>query len=69
MVIHEYSDSSLPKIVLLHPMLADARCMLRLTESMKGEYCAIIPDLSGQGEIFPARQRFLRVFPYMKTHG
>lgn len=26
MVIHEYGDSSLPKIVLLHPMLADARC-------------------------------------------
>lgn len=24
MVIHEYGDSSLPKIVLLHPMLADA---------------------------------------------
>ncbi len=47
MVIHEYSDSSLPKIVLLHPMLADARCMLRLTESMKGEYCAIIPALTG----------------------
>ncbi len=50
MVIHEYGDSSLPKIVLLHPMLADARCMLRLTESMGGTYCAIIPDLSGQGE-------------------
>ncbi len=49
MVIHEYGDSSLPKIVLLHPMLADARCMLRLTESMEGVYCAIIPDLSGQG--------------------
>ncbi len=50
MVIHEYGDNSLPKIVLLHPMLADARCMLRLTESMEGAYCAIIPDLSGQGE-------------------
>lgn len=50
MVIHEYGDSSLPKIVLLHPMLADARCMRRLTESMEGAYCAIIPDLSGQGE-------------------
>lgn len=50
MVIHEYGDNSLPKIVLLHPMLADARCMRRLTESMEGTYCAIIPDLSGQGE-------------------
>ena len=50
MVIHEYGDSSLPKIVLLHPMMADARYMLRLTESMEGKYCAIIPDLSGQGE-------------------
>ncbi len=47
MVIHEYGDSRLPKIVLLHSMLADARCMLRLTESMKGEYCAIIPALTG----------------------
>ncbi|MDO4324231.1 MAG: hypothetical protein Q4C61_17095 [Lachnospiraceae bacterium] len=116
MVIHEYGDSSLPKIVLLHPMMADARCMLRLTESMEEKYCAIIPDLSGQGEdsgeygnarqeaemlslylkkkgytelellmgrlsadrwecicwdreIFPARQRFLRVSPYMKMRG
>lgn len=49
MVLHEYGDSSLPKIVLLHPMMADAHCMLRLTESMEGKYCAIIPDLSGQG--------------------
>ncbi len=51
MVIHGYGDNSLPKIVLLHPMLADAHCMLRLTESMEGAYCAIIPDLSGQGDI------------------
>lgn len=50
MVIKEYGDSSLPKVILLHPMLADGSCMLRLTESMEGKYCFIVPDLSGQGE-------------------
>lgn len=50
MVIKEYGESSLPKVILLHPMLADGACMLRLTESMKGKYCFVVPDLSGQGE-------------------
>lgn len=73
MVIHEYGDSSLPKIVLLHPMLADARCMLRLMESMEGEYCAIIPDLSGQGEDSGEygndRQEADTLSAYLKTKG
>lgn len=50
MVIKEYGDSNLPKVVLLHPMLADGKCMLRLTKSMVGEYCFVAPDLSGHGE-------------------
>ena len=50
MVIKEYGDNSLPKIVLLHPMLADGKIMLKLTEGMSGKYCFISPDLSGQGE-------------------
>lgn len=50
MVIKEYGDSSLPKVILLHPMLADGKCMLQIAESMEGKYCFIAPDLSGQGE-------------------
>lgn len=73
MVIHEYGDNSLPKIVLLHPMLADARCMRRLTESMEGTYCAIIPDLSGQGEdtgeYGNARQEAETLLLYLKEKG
>lgn len=73
MVIHEYGDSSLPKIVLLHPMMADAHCMLRLTESMEGKYCAIIPDLSGQGEdsgeYGNARQEAETLILYLKKNG
>ena len=49
MVIKEYGDKNLPKIVLLHPMLADGACMLNLTKGMTGKYCFIAPDLSGQG--------------------
>ena len=49
MVIKEYGDKNLPKIVLLHPMLADGECMLKLTAGMTGKYCFIAPDLSGQG--------------------
>ena len=49
MVIKEYGDSELPKVVLLHPMLADGECMLNLTAGMTGKYCFIAPDLSGQG--------------------
>ena len=37
MVIKEYGDSELPKVVLLHPMLADGECMLNLTAGMTGQ--------------------------------
>lgn len=50
MIIHEYGDSSLPKVLLLHPMLADAGCMRVASDSMKGDYCFIIPDFSAHGE-------------------
>ena len=39
MVIKEYGDNSLPKIVLLHPMLADGKIMLKLTEEMSKKSC------------------------------
>ncbi|MGL6197462.1 MAG: alpha/beta hydrolase [Lachnospiraceae bacterium] len=50
MIIKEYGDSNLPKVVLLHPMLANGKSMLRLTKSMEGKYCFVAPDLSGHGE-------------------
>ncbi len=50
MVIHEYGSSLLPRVLLLHPMLADAGCMRVASDSMKGDYCFIIPDFSAHGE-------------------
>lgn len=49
MVIKEYGDKSLPKIVLLQAMLLDGKTMLKLVEGMSKKYCFIAPDLSGQG--------------------
>lgn len=47
--------------------------MLRLTESMEGKYCAIIPDLSGQGEdsgeYGNARQEAETLILYLKKKG
>lgn len=50
MIIKEYGNSSLPKVVLLHPMLASGQSMLKIAETMEGHYCFIAPDFSGQGE-------------------
>lgn len=49
MIIKEYGDPRLPKVLLLHPMLADGATMLGAVASMQGRYCFIAPDLSGQG--------------------
>lgn len=49
MIINEYNDTSLPKVVLLHGMGMDGRTMRLVTEGMSREYCLIIPDLTGQG--------------------
>ncbi|MBO5283068.1 MAG: alpha/beta hydrolase [Lachnospiraceae bacterium] len=38
-----------PKILALHPMLADGQSMVRLAGSLQEEYCILAPDLSGQG--------------------
>lgn len=48
MIIKEYGNRELPKIILLHPMLADGENMLRVTGGLEGRYCLIAPDLSGQ---------------------
>ena len=39
MVIKEYGDSELPKIVLLYPMLLDGKTLLKLVEEMSKKYC------------------------------
>ena len=73
MVIKEYGDKNLPKIVLLHPMLADGECMLKLTDGMTGKYCFITPDLSGQGsdegEFESAEKEAHTLTKYLKNNG
>ena len=73
MVIKEYGDSELPKVVLLHPMLADGECMLNLTAGMTGKYCFIAPDLSGQGSDdgeFESPEKEARTLTeYLKNNG
>lgn len=49
MIIQQFGDLNLPKILLLHPMLADGKSMLRLVEPLKDQYCFIAPDFTGQG--------------------
>lgn len=70
MIIKEYGDNSLPKIILLHPMLADGRNMLRLTGGLEGKYCFIAPDLSGQGadkgEFVSAKEEAKTLTAYLK---
>ena len=73
MVIKAYGDKNLPKIVLLHPMLADGECMLHLTAGMTGRYCFIAPDLSGQGSDegeFENPEKEARILTeYLKNNG
>ena len=73
MVIKAYGDKNLPKIVLLHPMLADGECMLHLTAGMTGRYCFIAPDLSGQGNDegeFENPEKEARILTkYLKNNG
>ena len=73
MVIKAYGDKNLPKIVLLHPMLADGECMLHLTAGMTGRYCFIAPDLSGQGSDegeFENPEKEARILiEYLKNNG
>ena len=72
MVIKEYGDKNLPKIVLLHPMLADGECMLNLTAGMTGKYCFIAPDLSGQrsddGEFENPEKEAYTLTEYLKNN-
>lgn len=50
MKMREWGSSTLPKVILLHPMLADGASMQKLAEGFAGSYCFLAPDLSGQGE-------------------
>lgn len=73
MVINIYGDETLPKIILLHPMLADGKSMLKLTKGMEGRYCFIAPDLSGQGsdkgEFVSAKQEAETLTAFLKEKG
>lgn len=73
MVIHQYGDSTLPKVLLLHPMLSDASCMRVASDSMKGDYCFIIPDFSAHGEdtgIYESgRREAAELLAYLKEKG
>lgn len=49
MLIKTYGDESKPKIIALHPMLAEGQSMVQLAGKLRKDYCIISPDLSGQG--------------------
>ncbi|SDJ28654.1 hypothetical protein [Streptococcus equinus] len=48
MYFHEFGDFSLPKIVLLAPMMISGENLYHLVKPyLKGEYCIIAPDQGG----------------------
>lgn len=49
MYMREIGGADRPKVILLHPMLADGTLMMKLAEGFAGDYCFLAPDLSGQG--------------------
>lgn len=49
MIINTYGDESKPKMLTLHPMLADGESMMKIMNYFINDYCIIAPDLSGQG--------------------
>lgn len=50
MKINIYGDTSKPKMLAIHPMLADGESMMQIMEYFLDRYCVIAPDLSGQGK-------------------
>lgn len=50
MRINTYGEESLPKILALHPMLANGASMVQLAGQLRENSCIIAPDLSGQGK-------------------
>ncbi|WP_286904033.1 alpha/beta fold hydrolase [Clostridium sp. UBA1652] len=50
MVIKEYGDKTFPKVVILHPMLADGVICMNLLKGLGNNYCYIAPDISSHGE-------------------
>ncbi|MGK9250287.1 alpha/beta fold hydrolase [Paenibacillus humicus] len=49
MIIKEYGDNNLPKVVLLHPMLADGSTCMKLLKELGNDYFFIVPDFSAHG--------------------
>lgn len=50
MQIQILGDETKPKLLALHPMLADDASMVHLAGHLREDYCIIAPDLSGQGK-------------------
>lgn len=50
MRIQIFGDETKPKLLALHPMLADGAGMVQLAGHLREDYCIVAPDLSGQGE-------------------
>lgn len=50
MIINVYGDESKPKMLALHPMLADGESMMKIMNYFIDDYCVISPDLSGHGQ-------------------
>ncbi len=51
MYINEYGDSSLPKVIILHPMEVTGEEIYHLIlPYLKGAYCFIAPDQGGHGK-------------------
>lgn len=50
MVIKEYGDKNFPKIIILHPMLADGFTCMKLLKDLGNKYSYIVPDFSSHGE-------------------
>lgn len=66
MVIKEYGDKSLPKIVLLHPMLADGECMLILTVGQAG-IVSFHPTCQARGAIRASLKALKKSYTYSRN--
>lgn len=73
MLIQTYGDIARPKLLALHPMLADGQSMVQLAGKLRQDYCIIAPDLSGQGadqeEFESAGREAETLYAYLREHG
>lgn len=73
MRIQIYEDETRPKLLALHPMLADGSSMALLAGRLRETYCVIAPDLSGQGadtgDFGSAGQEAQTLYAWLKEKG